>query len=128
MAKEKVVRTYEYQGRELGKLVEVGIGQHKSREFQTDLSEYEAMNLVYEMPAADQVHMRHQAHAVHRLLESFGQKPDDYVDNEVIMIHVANEGYTTLTELNRGDHRAWELVKQRGLEDELFQDVKSEKK
>ena len=74
------------------------------------------------------VHMRHDAYAVYRLLESRGLDPDDYVENEDIMIHVANRGYSNLTELNRGDHRAWELVKQRGLEDELFQDFQPEQK
>ncbi len=122
MANERVLQTYEYQGREVGKLVVCGSGQFRGKEFQTDLSEYDAIDLVREMPPETKVHMRRDAQAVYILLKNYELSPNDYVDNEDIMVHVANRGYRNLTELNRGDHRAWELVKKRGLEAELFQD------
>ena len=124
---ERIVRTYEYKGIELGQLVEYGSGEFRTREFRPNLSEYEAIDLLREMDSEDKVHMKHRAYAVHRLLEEHGLKPDDYIDNEDVMVHIANCGYKNLTELNRGDPRAWKLVKQRGLEDELFLDIDSVK-
>jgi len=126
MANAKVVRTYEYQGIELGKLLEFGAGH--SRVFRTDLSIYDAIDLVRKMSPGERVHMKYDAYGVYRLLEAHELNPDDYVDNEDIMIHVANRGYRTLTELNHGDRRAWKLVRQRGLENELFQDFQPKQK
>ena len=126
MAKEKILRKYSHQGQELGCLVEFGIGKYKDREFRTDLSEYDAIDLVNSMSPEEKIHMKHNAFAVHRLLESYGINPDDYINNEDILVHIANKGYKTLTELNKGDNRAWRLVKQRGLEEELFQGVRVE--
>jgi len=128
MKDEKTIRTYNYQGRELGRLVQSETGEFRGREFRTDLSVYEAIDLVREMSPEAKVHMRHDAYAVHRLLEAHGLNPDDYVDDEDVMVHVANRGYKNLTELNHGDHRAWELVKQRGLEKDLFKDFQPAQK
>ena len=124
---EYTVRTFDYQGEVLGKIVSFIDKKEQSffnkgyrkREFRPSIDEFAAIDLVREMPLADKIHMRHNAYAVHRLLESYGINPDDYVDNEDIMLHIAEQGINNLTKLNHNDKRAWKLVKQRGLEDEL---------
>tara|TARA_B100001971_G_C17990203_1_gene431922 strand:+ start:158 stop:601 length:444 start_codon:yes stop_codon:yes gene_type:complete len=117
------VKTYTYNGEEIGRLVRFVGGE---TQFQTNRSEFDAISLVCDMPLEVKVHMRHKAHAVCRVLEYYGIDPNSYLDNEDILIYVANKGYKSLTALYRGDNRAWKLVKQRGLEDELFQSFQPE--
>ena len=124
MTEKKLIRVYNYQGKEIGELVEMGSGERKEREFRTELTDNDVIDFVREMKPETKVHMKHNAYGIYRLLQHFGINPDDYVDNEDIMIYVANKGYKSLTELNHGDKRAWELVKQRDLEAELFSDFK----
>ena len=112
----RIIKTFEYQGTHLGELVDYGT----SREFVPKLGEFEAIDLVQEMPARDKIHMRHTAYAVFRLLEHYAITPEDYIDDEDIAIHVADLGVHNLTDLNHKDYRAWELVQQRGLSDKLF--------
>ncbi len=128
MGNDRIVRIYQYKGKELGKLIEFGTGSFRDREFRADLTEYEAIDLVNNMSPTERVHMKHNAYAVYRLLESYGLNPDDYVNDEDVMIHVTDKGYKTLTELARGDHRAWELIIHRSLEKELFEAFQIEKK
>ncbi len=118
MTDEKIIRTYEFDGEELGRLVYLEGGQ---REFRTDFTESEAIDLVGRLPPEVKVHMKSDAYAVYRLLQSFGINPDNYVDNEDVLIYVAGRGYRTLGALNRNDRRVRELVKRRGLERELLQ-------
>tara|TARA_Y100000310_G_scaffold326837_1_gene392289 strand:- start:14075 stop:14494 length:420 start_codon:yes stop_codon:yes gene_type:complete len=119
-----LIRLYSHEGRTLGALVEVDdeMGR-KRREFRTNYSEYDAMDIAEGLDSEVKVHMKSKAYAVHRLLQNFDINPDDYVDDEDVIIHVANKGYKNLTELFHGDRRAWKLVKRRRLERDLFPEL-----
>lgn len=123
MEPERVVKEYDFKGIQVGELVESLTT--RARYFRTLLSSIEAIDLVLEMSPEQRVHMKHSAYGVYRLLQHHELNPDDYVSDEDIMITAANKGLTNLTQLNRGDHRAWELTKQRSLEKELFGDFEA---
>lgn len=137
MEDETIIRTFEYNGKEIGCIVEGmnsmvnpktnNLNKKRCRAFRTDLTGFEAIDLFNEMPPKDKIHIQHDAYGVFRLLMHHQINPDDYIENEDIMIHITNIGYKNLTEIYHNDHRAWELVKQRGLEGELFQDFKTQK-
>ena len=135
MENEEIIRKFEYNGKEIGFLVEGtkgvinkrtdNLNKRKCREFKTDIGELEAIDLVGEMIPEDKIHMKTQAYAIFRLLEYHKINPDDYINDTDVMIHVANIGCQNLTDVYHNDHRAWELVKQRGLEGQLFKDFKT---
>ncbi len=121
----KKIRDYEYKGRVVGAIWEKidPETRFRIRYFVPELEEFEAIDLVREMDLEDKIHMKHNAYGVFRLLEYYRMNPDDYVEDEDIVIYVADNGYKTLTELNHKDIRAWQLVHQRGLEGKLFPEL-----
>ena len=122
-----IVKIYNYKGQEMGKILLYATGE---REFQPKLNESEALALFRDLPARNKVHLQRDAYAVHKLLSHFGIDPTDYVENEDILIHIADQGYNSLTQLGRKNRPTWKLVKDRGLDDEvakLFKEVKPKK-
>lgn len=116
----EVIRRYTYQGKEVGRLVSCN-GQTN---FETELNEQDVITLLREMPPGDKIHMKRLASAVCKLIEFYGIDPRTYVENEEIMIYVADRGFRNMSELYRGDRNAWLFVKQRSLEGELFKDFR----
>lgn len=133
MAEPRVIKTYERNGKELGTLIErvskdfdIQSGKFvvkRYREFETNMGEFDAVELVRELSPREKIHMKTSAYPVFRLLQHFRINPDDYVEDADIAIYVANERYRNLSDLSHGDHRAYELVKQRGLEKKLFPEL-----
>lgn len=134
----RAVTTLSYEGKEIGKIVEIATRYKLEsppeispetkteirREFETELSASEAMDLAYELSIEDRIHMRKNAYPIFRLVQFHESNPEDYLSNEEIVIFAAELGCKNLTELFRKDHRTWELVKQRELERKLFPELK----
>ncbi|MEK6952841.1 MAG: hypothetical protein AABX29_07540 [Nanoarchaeota archaeon] len=133
METPKIIRNYEHEGEVVGRLVEYPTvklnqrtGQFVSaveRKFETELGEFDVLDLVMELDPEKRIHMKTNAYGLYKLLQHYGIDPDDYIDDETVIIHCADRGYRNLSDLCRGDHRAWELVKQRGLAGKLFPEL-----
>ena len=130
---ERVIRTYELEGKVLGNVYEVPryefpaedfrkVVVKRGREFRPEpgINEFDIVDLIEDLSPSERVHLKTSVYPLYRLLEHFNLNPDDYVSDEDAMIHIADRGYKNLTELNRSDFRAWELVNQRKLEEQLF--------
>ena len=119
-------RIYEYDGIRLGTLVLEpkydGNYHYINREFIPDISENELIDLIHEMSPEERIYMRRIAYGVYKLLKYYRLKLDDYISNEDILINAINRDCRNLTESNHINKRAWKLIKERGLEEELFQD------
>ncbi len=120
MPKRKTIRTYKYQGRSIGTVMQEEDGK---RTFEPSLTEYETLDLIENMEPQDRVHMRYRHYGVFRLLENYGHTPNDCIDTTDIVICAADCSARSLTELNRRDRRVWELVRQRGLAKMLFPEL-----
>ncbi|PIN88156.1 hypothetical protein COV12_00015 [Candidatus Woesearchaeota archaeon CG10_big_fil_rev_8_21_14_0_10_32_24] len=119
---EKILAQYSYQGREIGKLVQYNdLGD---KELRTDLTLSDAEQLLWDMPVVDKMHIQKRAYGVLKLAEHHRLNPIEYIDNAEVMDYVLENGYKNLNELNRGDRRAWELVRERGLVAKLFPELK----
>ena len=119
-------RIYEYDGIRLGSLVFEpkydGNYHYINREFIPERSEYELMDIINEMSPEERIFMRRRAFGVYKLLEYYGLNLNDFISNEDILINAINRDCRNMTELNHKNKRLWKLIKERGLEEELFQD------
>jgi hypothetical protein len=119
---KKIIAKYKYAGKDIGKYVQYNhLGD---RELQTDISEFEAEDLLANMPIEDKIHIRTKALGVLRLAEHYGLNPNDYLSDTDLVTYVVDNGYKSLTDLNRSDRNAWALVRTRGLEIKLFPELK----
>jgi len=128
----EVVKTYEHGGIELGGVVKTTsrtlnfnnrYEAFVSEEFVPLVSDLDASVLAEELSPSERVHMKTKAPGLYGFLEQLGVDPKLYVSDEDIVLHVADSGYRNLTELNRGDKKTWELVKERGLVSKLFPEL-----
>lgn len=137
---ERIIHEYEYNGRNIGRIIEytresflgtrtnprtggeeIVREKGKSRGFQCDLSEGELREILEEMPIGDKIHMKSRVYGLYAALGLFGVEDDrEYITDEELGMYVRERGFNTLTELNHGDHRAWHMVKSRGLEKVFF--------
>ena len=129
---ERIAKKYEYNGLLLGQTVVTRSRflnnfyrspYSESREFVPLVTETEVMDLVYEMDPGERFNMRRDAYPIVKLLDHYGFKPEDFIADEDVMIYVADQGHKTLTDLLNRDSRAWKFIKQRHLEEELFDGV-----
>ena len=130
MSGQTKIRDYKFNDQIVGTLIEEDSFRYnpvtgnnnkiRVRRLETELSEFAVIDMVEDLTPAERVHLKIDAYPLFRLLEHYEINPDDYVSDEDVLIHIANRRYKSLTELNRQDHRAWELVKQRGLGKQLF--------
>ncbi len=109
---EESIKEYKYGGRLFGRLIR---GDSGDTHFEPCIEEFELFDLIREMNVSDQVHMERKAFAVFRLLKHYGHNPKDCLENESILIHLANLGHTSRFKLQRQDTTAYDLVTQRGL-------------
>src|SRR3989344_7831588 len=103
MGTPKIIRNYEHAGKVVGKLVEYPAiklnpvtNQFVStteRRFETELGEFNVVDLVRELEPEDRVHMKTKAYGLYRTLQHFEINPDDYIDDEDLVIHCMNKGY-----------------------------------
>lgn len=126
---QTVVTEYEHKGLKLGEMVETRTKQldldgryrtYAEREFVPLVTDVDASVLAEDLSPSERLHMRTKAPGLYGFLGQLGVDPSLYISDEDIVIHVADSGYNNLTELNRGDKRAWELVRERGLVSKLF--------
>jgi hypothetical protein len=116
-----VERTFKIGNRVIGYLIKKK-NPESSNTFLPNVDEFTAIEIARRLSPREKVHMKSDVLGVYKLLKHYGIDPDDFIDDEDIGIYVAERGYKTLSELSYGDHRARELVKERGLEKEIFQD------
>lgn len=114
------IREYEYLGRIIGRVLDYGQGE---REFVTDLTEMNAVDLIQDMPIRHKIRMRSEAFGVLKLAQHFRIPIDSYLTNEDLAIYIMGLGCQNLTELNHTDQRAWQLLHDRGLAKKFFPDL-----
>ena len=137
---ERVIKTYEFEGETLGKIYEVPyygspakpfgkviVKRVKEFRFEPEINEFSIIDLLQDLSPSERMHLKTSANTIYQLFKHININPNTYLSDEDIMIHVADRGYKNLTELNRQDHKAWKLVKERGLEERLFSGLLSTK-
>ena len=93
------------------------------------LTEFGLQDLLREMPVSDKIHIKTRAPDVLRLVKAFCIPEETYLTDEDLAIYCAIQGYRNQSELNRGDHHAWELIRnRRNLINEIFSAVDEERR
>ena len=123
------LRDFYYQNRLIGR-----VKSNKGKPyFEPALSQPEILELVEEMPTRDKIHMWSNAHGVYMSLVHYGQVCkenrtheiiDCYIGNEELVIYAADLNCRNATELYHKDRRAYKLLHDRNLLDNIFPELK----
>lgn len=133
LEKVEIIKTYQYQGRELGKEVESTVPYindcgkvvrfRRRREFQPELGEFETLDLLKEMLPEERIHLQVTYAGVYRLVTYFGIEPEDYISDEDLIIYVANLSKRKQKKLDYDEPQVWKMIQQRGLEERIFSEL-----
>ena len=116
----KEVAQYKYGDVIVGRLFKPDFDRGQEREFVPELNDLELEELVRGMDVGERIHMYTEAYGVYKALRFYDLDPSLYVDDSELVPYVVGLGCRNLSELNRKDRKAWELVRERSLASILF--------